>query len=59
MKTSNSRLPNLSVAKLIRQQRLKKTNKSGELFPPDDASMGGSHLSWNHMYNARENYSFN
>jgi hypothetical protein len=58
--TNNSRLPNLSVAKLIRQKRLKKMEKSGGNLPPTlPVSLGGSQLSWNPIYNAPENYSFN
>ncbi|CAF1009149.1 unnamed protein product [Rotaria sordida] len=58
--TNNSRLPSLSVSKLIRQKRLKKVGKSGENLPPTlPAYLEGIHLSWNSMYNAPENYSFN
>ena len=57
---SNSRLPMLSVAKLIRQKRLKKMGKSiGNLPPTLPNSLEGAHLSWNPIYNAPENYSFN
>ena len=53
---SQSRLPNLSVAKLIRQKRLKKMGKlAGGNLPPTLPA----NLSWNPMYNAPENYSFN
>jgi hypothetical protein len=56
----NSRLPTLSVAKLIRQKRLKKNGKSGGNLPPTlPACLEGMHLSWNPIYNAPENYSFN
>jgi hypothetical protein len=57
---SNSQLPMLSVAKLIRQKRLKKMGKSvGNLPPTLPTNLEASHLSWNHTYNAPENYSFN
>ena len=57
---SKNRLPNLSVAKSIRQSRLKKMGKVGGNIPAGAAtSMDGSHLSWNHNYHAPENYSFN
>ena len=52
---SNSRLPTLSVAKLIRQKRLKKMGKLGGNLPPTLPAT----LSWNPIYNAPENYSFN
>ncbi|CAF3380512.1 unnamed protein product [Rotaria sp. Silwood1] len=56
----NSRLPTLSAAKLIRQKRLKKMGKSGGNFPPTlPACLESIPLSWNTMYNAPENYSFN
>lgn len=51
----NSRPTTLSVAKLIRQKRLKKLGKSGDDLPPTLPA----NLSWNSMYNAPENYSFN
>ena len=57
---NNGRLPNLSVAKRIRLQRLKNMGKiGGNLQPSMPGSMEGSHLSWNRTYNAPENYSFN
>ncbi|CAF2798149.1 unnamed protein product [Rotaria sp. Silwood2] len=57
---NNSRLPTLSAAKLIRQKRLKKMGKSGGNLPPTlPACLEGIPLSWNTMYNAPENYSFN
>jgi hypothetical protein len=57
---SNSRLPMLSVAKLIRQKRLKKMGKSSGNLPPTlPNSLEGIPLSWNPIYNAPENYSFN
>lgn len=52
---ASSRPATLSVAKLIRQKRLKKMGKLGEDLPP---TLPAS-LSWNPMYNAPENYSFN
>jgi hypothetical protein len=60
-KTShNRRLPPLSVAKLLRQKRLKKRGKSAGSIPPTlPASSEDNHLSWNPTYNAPENYSFN
>jgi len=58
--TSNSRLPVLSVAKLIRQKRLKKLGRSpGSLPPTLPATLEGVPFSWNPIYNAPENYSFN
>jgi hypothetical protein len=57
---THSRAPTLSVAKLIRQKRLKKMGKSsGDLPPTLPASLEGIPLSWNPIYNAPENYSFN
>jgi len=57
---TNTRLPALSVAKLIRQKRLKKLGKSpGSLPPTLPATLEGTHFSWNPIYNAPENYSFN
>jgi hypothetical protein len=57
---SNSRLPMLSVAKLIRQKRLKKIGKSiGNLPPTLPNNFEDIPLSWNPIYNAPENYSFN
>jgi hypothetical protein len=59
-RNNNSRLPTLSVAKLLRQKRLRKTAMSGENLPPTlPACLEGIPLSWNRMYNALENYSFN
>jgi hypothetical protein len=46
---NNNRLPPLS--KILRQNRLKKRVQS--------ASLEGIQLSWNTIYNAPENYSFN
>lgn len=54
---THSRLPTLSVAKLIRQRRLKKIGREGGAgnLPPTLPA----NLSWNPLYNAPENYSFN
>ncbi|CAF4138549.1 unnamed protein product [Rotaria socialis] len=55
-----SRLPPLSAAQLVRQRRLKKLGKSTGNMPSKlPTSMNGIHLSWNPIYNAPENYSFN
>ena len=48
------RLPPLSMAKLLREKRLK--NKLPAAIHP---ALQGVPLSWNHTYNAPENYSFN
>ena len=58
--TNNSRLPPVSVAKLLRQKRSKKQGKStGNVSSTLPTSMEGIQLSWNWTYNAPENYSFN
>ena len=51
---TNTRLPPLSVAKILRQKRKKMQAKS--TLP---TSLNNTKLSWNYMYNAPENYSFN
>lgn len=51
------RLPPVSVAKLLREKRLKKLHGSNPLT--QCVSLEGIPLSWNHTYNAPENYSFN
>jgi len=57
---TNSRLPPLSVSKFLRQKRLKNRGKSAGNKPATlPTSLDGIQLSWNHMYNAPENYSFN
>lgn len=57
---TNARLPKLSAAQLIRQKRLKRSGKVGGTLPPTlPACLEGVNLSWNNIYNAPENYSFN
>lgn len=56
----NTRLPPLTAAQLIRQRRLKKLGKSTVNKASNLPNLlDGIQLSWNHMYNAPENYSFN
>ncbi len=54
--TNKTRLPPLSVAKLLRQKRLKNRKKLAENVA---TTLDGIQLSWNPTYNAPENYSFN
>jgi hypothetical protein len=57
---NNSRLPPVSVSKLLRQKRLKNRGKSAGNIPSTlPTSVEGIQLSWNPIYNAAENYSFN
>jgi hypothetical protein len=57
---AQNRLPPVSVAKLLRDKRLRKLGKSSDGGPLNNGmSLDGVPLSWNYTYNALENYSFN
>ena len=57
---NNKQLPPLSVSKLLRQKRLKNRGKSAGDKPSTlPVLVNGIPLSWNPIYNAPENYSFN
>ena len=51
-------LPTLPVAKLLRQNRLRRTMSGDSRPETSHTAPNGNQLSWNSTYDGRENYSF-